>query len=142
MSQDELAIKIIIDDSQFKDELTRLRRDLEDEYRIEIDKLKVDRKDDYRDQPTVVEVRETITGVDDTTANKINDVIEDVRELKVGLGLPAEFMRLTPDKLQDLVREAFKHGGFKDILERDPAAAEDIGCGSSYRRDNGRNGTF
>lgn len=125
MSQDEMSIRVVIDPSQFREELGRLRRDLEDQNRIEMDKLRGDVS--YPPQtPTVVEIRERVTGFDQSAMDRVNKVIGDVEELKRGLGIPAEFARLTPDRLQDMVREAFRSGGFKDIFERDPQLADDI----------------
>lgn len=106
MSQDELAIKFIIDPTQFREELSRLRRDLEDQYRIETDKFREEKREAYVPTPTEVEIRERTTGFDEGATDRIDDIAKDVEELKRGLGLPIPIGDQTIGGLRDLFQRA------------------------------------
>lgn len=97
MSQDEMSIRVVIDPSQFREELGRLRRDLEDQNRIEMDKLRGDVSHPPQ-TPTVVEIRERVTGYGDEGRMKqyIDEQIALVRRER---GLRPEESRVTPDML-------------------------------------------
>ena len=107
MSQDELAIKFVLDPTQFREELGRLRRDLEDQYRIETDEVRKERLEEaYVPTPTVVEVREEVISFDEDTTDRIGDIAKDVEELKRGLGLPIPIGDQTIGGLKDLFQRA------------------------------------
>lgn len=102
MSQDELAIRVIIDPTQFREELGRLRRDLEDQHRIDMDEFRKGRREEeYRPDPTVVEIRESVVGRADEDRIK-QYVDEQIDLMRRERGLLPEESRVTPDMLIEL----------------------------------------
>ena len=113
MSQDELSVKIVVDDSQFRDDIARLRRDLEDQHRIDMDKLRADvgaRPEEPRYapgaalmQPTSIEVRGE---PDEGMRQEIRKMQESIAELERRSGLPGQFGQLTINDLKQMFQEA------------------------------------
>lgn len=122
LSENDLVIRVILDPSQFRDEFSRLRRDLEQESRIDIDSGEVragtgvpittTQQSEVAPLPTQITVSET----DPLLESRIS-TMENMLQRK--LGLPTVFDQMSPNDMVELLKGAFKMPGWKKILKEE-----------------------
>jgi len=131
MSQDDLIIRVKLDPSQFNDEFSRLRRNLESEHRIdpsmstgegklpgEPNEVIVERtiREVIKEQPTILTVSETDPqvaarlGVLEGTINTLVDTVNR------RMGLPFMFEQATTEDIRKLFAEATKSPSWQEAI--------------------------
>ena len=131
--ENELRVKFVIDDSDFRNQLDRLRQDLEGAERLDMGV-----REDERRRPDVrVMLGETrVEGVDPEVMRDINRRFE---SLEQRVSLPKVFEESTPEQMQSLLREALKMPGWENILQNAPDVADRFAfiIGEAVRRHPG-----